>query len=80
MSVITREDCEHLRAKFDAYVKIAEQHEFVRLVMVDIMLKDTWEDLDNQLKNNQKDLRAMFRVTLTLIGETEAAKEYSGED
>ena len=80
MSVITREDCERLRAKFDAYVKNAEQHEFVRLVMVDIMLKDTWKDLDNQLKNNQKDLRAMFRVTLTLIGETEAAKEYSGED
>ena len=79
MSVITRENCEHLREKFNAYAEIAEQHEFVRLMAVDAMLEKTWKDLDNQLKNNQKDLRAMFRVILTLIGEAETAKEYIDE-
>ena len=80
MKVITREDCEYLREKFNAYAEIAEQHEFVRLMTVDVMLEETWKDLDNQLKNNQKDLRAMFRVILTLVGEAETAKEYSEED
>ena len=77
MKVITRKDCEYLKEKFKAYIKVAEQHEFVRLMTIDIMLEKTWKDLDNQLKNNQKDLRAMFRVILKLIGASEIAKEYA---
>ena len=80
MKVITREDCEHLKARFEAYTEIAEQHEFTRLMAVDAMLEKTWKDLDNQLKNNQKDLRAMFRVILTLTGAPETAKEYNEGD
>ena len=80
MKIITREDCEYLKAKFNAYTENAEQHEFVRLITVDMMLEETWKDLDYQLKNNQEDLRAMFRVILSLIGETETAKEYIEEE
>lgn len=80
MKLITREDCEHLKARFEAYTDIAGQHEFARLMAIDVMLKKTWKDLDNQLKNNQKDLRAMFRVILTLTGAPETAKEYIEED
>ena len=62
------------------YPALDEQHEFARLMKIDVMLQKTWKDLDNQLKNNQKDLRAMFRVILTLTGAPETAKEYIEEE
>lgn len=76
MKRITKQDCEHLKQRFEAYCEIAGQHEFLILAKIDRLLEITWIDLDNDIKNNQKDLNAMFRVILKTIGATEEAKDY----
>lgn len=66
MVEITVHDCEALYEKFTKYTETAEQHEFPRLAIVNMMLDWT--------KNRgwnvpQKERRAMFRTVLTVIGE-----------
>ena len=66
---ITNEDVLNLQKEFKEYCEHAEQHEFAKLTMVDIMLERSIQRLnfiDNTAKN------AMFRVTYKLIG-----KDYS---
>lgn len=63
-------DCLELKAKFDKYCETAGQHEFAMLFIIDTRLKATVEKIvaDGEVKN-QKDIRAMFRVVLKIIGE-----------
>ena len=68
--IITVEECIELKNKFDKYCKIAEQHEFVKLAMIQMPLETTIARIkeDNEVKD-QKDIRAMFRVVLSVIGQ-----------
>lgn len=80
MKVITYDDIKKLREKFDNYTKTAEQHEFPKLLMIDIPFRKTIERIeknDYNIEENQKDLRAMFRVILKVIGEDNS--EYKDE-
>lgn len=66
---ITVDDCEKLYAQFLAYTEAAEQHEFPLLAMVDIMLDVTMaQTRDRGEVWNQKEVRAMFRTVLRVIG------------
>lgn len=70
MKEITVQDCLELKKNFDQYCKTAEQHEFPMLAIVNIKMDTTIEKVkvDGKVKN-QKDIRAMFRVVLKLIGQ-----------
>ena len=64
---ITMADCRELYNRFIKYTETAEQHEFAKLAMINMMLDATmarWSD-----PVNQKEARAMFRVVLGAIGE-----------
>ena len=68
-SNITNEDVLNLQKEFKEYCEHAEQHEFAKLTMIDIMLKRSIKRLDfidNTARN------AMFRAIYKLIG-----KDYS---
>ena len=65
MAGITFQDCEALYEKFVEYTQIAEQHEFPKLAMLNMMLDSTRE---KQWNIPQKDRRAMFRTVLRAIG------------
>lgn len=70
MKEITVQDCLELKNKFDQYCQTAEQHEFPMLAMVNIKMDVTIEKVKADGKvENQKDIRAMFRVVLKLIGQ-----------
>lgn len=65
MKQIKEEDIVELRKEFDNYTKTAEQHEYVILAMVDVNFRKTQELIKKgsyKIEDNQKDLRAMFRV------------------
>lgn len=66
---ITNEDVLNLQKEFKEYCEHAEQHEFAKLTMVDIMLERSIQRL-NSIDNTAKN--AMFRVIYKLIG-----KDYS---
>lgn len=66
---ITNEDVLNLQKEFKEYCEHAEQHEFAKLTMVDIMLKRSIQRLDS-IDNTARN--AMFRVIYKLIG-----KDYS---
>ena len=67
---ITLSDCEELYRQFQRYTETAEQHEFVRLAMINIRLDATMERFRAAGRVlDQKDTRAMFRVVLRAIGE-----------
>lgn len=70
MKEITVQDCLELKNKFDQYCQTAEQHEFPLLAMVNIKMDATIEKVkaDGRVEN-QKDIRAMLRVVLKLIGQ-----------
>ena len=71
MKTITKEDIAELRKDFDKYTETAEQYEFLKLMIIDIKFKKTEEAIENgtcDVKENQKELRAMFRVILKTIG------------
>lgn len=72
MPEITKQDCESLYEKFKKHTETAEQHEFVLLAMINMMLDieraRNWE-------MPQKEVRAMFRVVLRVIGEDFSAYE-----
>ena len=68
-SNITNEDVLNLQKEFKEYCEHAEQHEFAKLAMVDIMLERNIQNL-NSIDNTARN--AMFRVIYKLIG-----KDYS---
>jgi len=71
MKTITKEDIKNLRTDFDKYTETAEQYQFPMLAMVDIPFRKTIERIENgtyNIEENQKDLRAMFRCVLRVIG------------
>lgn len=68
--LITLEDCEDLYSRFLKYTETAEQYEFPILAMVNVRLDATMEKLRAAGGvENQKDIRAMFRVVMKVIGE-----------
>lgn len=79
MKHITVEDCRNLKKKFEKYCETAEQHEFVMLLITQFNMDETIKQIekDGEVKN-QKDVRAMFRVVLSLIGEDKS--EYEEEE
>ena len=70
MKIITIEDCRNLKNKFEQYCETAEQYEFVLLVILQTKLNKTLETIekDREIKD-QKEIRAMFRTILRIIGE-----------
>ena len=76
MKHITVEDCRNLKKKFEKYCETAEQHEFVMLLITQFNMDETIKQIekDGEVKN-QKDVRAMFRVVLSLIGEDKSEYE-----
>ena len=70
MKTITIEDCRNLKNKFEQYCETAEQYEFVLLVILQTKLDKTLETIekDGEIKD-QKEIRAMFRTILRIIGE-----------
>lgn len=73
MKTITIEDCKELYNEFNRYADNAEQHEFPRLIMIDLKLQDTIDQYEEAgCIEDQKEARAMFRVVLKIIG-----KDYS---
>ena len=76
MKEITKQDCFDLKAKFDKYCETAEQHQFPLLLMVNIKLDQTLDDIKKLNKlPSQETCRAMFRVVLKVIGEDYSAYE-----
>lgn len=65
MKEVTMDDYKQLRKDFEEYTDRAEQHEFPMLFMLDVKMQNTAENFE---KYSQKDLRAMFRVVLKVIG------------
>lgn len=81
MKMITVQDCEDLKQKFDRYCETAEQHEFGKLVIINLPLDATMARIRAAGEvTDQKDIRAMFRVVLRAIGEdpTEYEEENDG--
>lgn len=68
-SNITNEDVLNLQKEFKEYCEHAEQHELVKLTIVDFMLERNIKNL-NSIDNTARN--AMFRVIYKLIG-----KDYS---
>ena len=67
MKTITMTDCKELYNRFIKYTETAEQHEFAKLAMINMMLDMTMAQWSNPI--DQKEARAMFRVVLGAIGE-----------
>ena len=78
MKEITVEDCRELRKKFERYCNNTQQHQFPLLLMIDMKMQATLEKIEEAgAVENQKDMRAMFRVVLKTIGESD--EEYQEE-
>lgn len=76
---ITIDDCRELRKKFENYCNTAQQHQFPLLLMIDLKMQATLEKVEEAgVVENQKDMRAMFRVVLKTIGESD--EEYQEEE
>lgn len=70
MKEITVDDVLELQNKFAKYCDQAEQHEFPMLLMIQIRLDKTVDMIQKAgVVEDQKDVRAMFRVVLKTIGE-----------
>lgn len=78
MKRITFKDCEELKKRFDKHLEMAEQHEYFDLLMVDILLKSTINEIKGKqnLDEYQETLNTMFGVVLRMMGSEEEAKEY----
>ncbi len=69
MKEITITDCDQLRTEFDNYLETAEQHEFVKLFIIDTKFKKTLAAYRQKgTVTNQDDANAMFRVVLGAMG------------
>lgn len=68
MKEITIENCYELRDKFMTYANRAEQHEFIILAKLNIMMDHS---IGQWSKDgiDQKEARSMFRTILRYIGE-----------
>ncbi len=76
MKEITITDCEQLRTEFDKYLETAEQHEFVKLFVIDNKFKKTLTTYKQKgTVINQDEANAMFRVVLGAMGKK--VSEYS---
>ena len=70
MKTITIEDCRNLKNKFEQYCETAEQYEFVLLVILQTKLDKTLETIEKDVEiKDQKEIRAMLRTILRIIGE-----------
>ena len=81
MKVITVQDCENLKQKFDKYCETAEQYEFGKLAIINLPLDVTMARIRAAGEvTDQKNIRARFRVVLRAIGEdpTEYEEENDG--
>jgi hypothetical protein len=67
MKTITMADCRELYHRFTKYTETAEQHEFAKLAMINMMLDTTMARWSDPI--DQKEARVMFRVVLGAIGE-----------
>ncbi len=77
---ITVQDCEELYRRFIEYTETAEQHEFPLLAAVNVKLDVTMQKLrQTGVVEDQKDIRAMFRVVLKTIGEDFSAYQEETE-
>ena len=69
MKEITITDCEQLRTEFEKYLETAEQHEFVKLFVIDTKFSRTLAAYKQKgIVINQEDANAMFRVVLGAMG------------
>lgn len=68
---IKEQDVIALIEDFKKYCDTAEQHEFVRLAMVNVLINKTQPA---EIVKDQKEARSMFRVILKTIGKD--ASEY----
>ena len=78
MKEITITDCKQLRTEFDNYLETAEQHEFVKLFVIDTKFKKTLATYKQKgTVINQGDANAMFRVVLGAIDNEGGANPYA---
>ena len=77
MKTVTVEALNALIDRFKKYTETAEQSEFVRLAMVQMMIDKT---AVNEIVKNQKEARAMYRVIARVIFEdcTEYEEQSNG--
>lgn len=67
--IITIEDCLKLQKQLKEYCNSAEQHEFPLLLIADVKLRQSIEEMQKADKiEDQNEARAMFRVVLKLMG------------
>lgn len=70
MKTITVQDYLDLREKFKKYCETAEQHEFLKLFVIQKMLDQEIKSITEKgVVEDQEDARDMFRVVLKKIGE-----------
>lgn len=76
MKTITLEDCRQLRERYMEFCNRQEQHAFPFLAMINLRIDTTIAAIekDGEVKN-QKDINAMFRVVLRIMGEDYSAYE-----
>ena len=66
---LTVEDCLELQKLFEKYCETAEQHEFIKLALIQSRMDNYISRLQQVGKiENQNDANAMFRVVLRAIG------------
>jgi hypothetical protein len=87
MKTITLESANELKKEFEAYTKTAEQNEFPLLLIIERKMAQTFEVIEKDasyIGENQSELRAMFRVVLSVMGkdtsEYEEAPVETGEE
>ena len=69
MPEITLEDCKELLAEYEEFCNRQEQHAFPALAAINLRIDATIELLEENIHAvTQKDLRAMFRVVLKIMG------------
>lgn len=71
MKTITLKSVNELKKEFEAYTKTAEQNEFPLLFIIERKMAQTFEVIEKDasyIKENQSELRAMFRVVLSVMG------------
>ena len=69
MKQVIVEDCLELQKLFEKYCETAEQHEFIKLILIQSRI-DKYISRSQQVGKieNQKEANAMFRVVLGAIG------------
>lgn len=65
MKIITEQMLTKLIEEFKSYTETAQQHEFVKLAMIQARIEKT---NIKEIVNNQSEARAMYRVISSTIG------------